>query len=187
MVLPGGARGLRQKVKVYYNISDDDDLLISVPTTPETRVRRETIAYSHSAPQERLSSAGHLLRPQKSLNLSLKASENGDKPRKRTRHEVPRKRDRGSKGPSSRAQIRSTIASETAANRHRFFIEKKDYFLPLLPENNFIQKLIAKTGERNHPQRRIIELDSDSDIPPTVTSISTSQLVPYELLQQPKG
>jgi SWI/SNF-related matrix-associated actin-dependent regulator of chromatin subfamily A member 5 len=190
MVLPRRARGLRQKVDVCYNISDDDDdLLISEPTSPETPVRKETGTHSHSASKERLSAAGHLLRPQRSLNLSLKAYENGDKPRKRAGYEPPRKRDRGSSGPSSRAQIRSTIASETTANRHRFFVEKRDYFLPLLPENNFISKLVSKAGESSQPPSQIpgvIDLDSDSEAP-QIVSAPMRELVPYELLQQPKG
>lgn len=40
--------------------------------------------------------------------------------------------------------IRQEIATTTAARRNRFFIEKKDFFLPLLPANNFIKKLVDK-------------------------------------------
>lgn len=48
---------------------------------------------------------------------------------------------------TSRQAIRYTIATETAAKRARFFRAKKDYFLPLLPESNYIQKLLDKEAE----------------------------------------
>ena len=45
---------------------------------------------------------------------------------------------------TERQQIRLNIASTSRVKREAFMIEHKDYFLPLLPENNYINKLIAK-------------------------------------------
>jgi SWI/SNF-related matrix-associated actin-dependent regulator of chromatin subfamily A member 5 len=46
---------------------------------------------------------------------------------------------------TERIAVRQQIASVTAAKRNRFFVEKKDYFLPLLPSNNnFVKKLVEK-------------------------------------------
>jgi SWI/SNF-related matrix-associated actin-dependent regulator of chromatin subfamily A member 5 len=45
---------------------------------------------------------------------------------------------------SDRVAIRQEIASKTAANRNRFFVEKKDFWLPLLPPQNYVRKLVDK-------------------------------------------
>jgi SWI/SNF-related matrix-associated actin-dependent regulator of chromatin subfamily A member 5 len=45
---------------------------------------------------------------------------------------------------TSRQAIRSNIAAETEARRANFIISKKDYFLPLLPENNYVEKLVNR-------------------------------------------
>ena len=45
---------------------------------------------------------------------------------------------------SDRVAVRQEIASSTAAKRNRFFVEMKDYFLPLLPPNNYVKKLVEK-------------------------------------------
>ena len=45
---------------------------------------------------------------------------------------------------SERQQIRLNIASTSQVKRESFMIEHKDYFLPLLPQNNYIKKLVAK-------------------------------------------
>lgn len=50
---------------------------------------------------------------------------------------------------TSRQAVRHAIATETAAARAVFFKAKKDYFLPLLPQTNFIQKLVDKPGLQN--------------------------------------
>lgn len=49
---------------------------------------------------------------------------------------------------TSRQTIRHNIATETATKRAKFLVAKKDYFLPLLPENNYVQKLIEKASFR---------------------------------------
>lgn len=73
---------------------------------------------------------------------------------------------------TNRNAVRQEIASTTAAKRRRFFIEKKDYFLPLLPtEHNHIKKLVEKHAELT-PEERAKEPTS----------------VPYEELEtQPRG
>lgn len=73
---------------------------------------------------------------------------------------------------SDRTAVRQEIASVTAAKRNRFFVEKKDFFLPLLPEgHNYIKKL----AERH-------EALSDSD------KANTPATIPYEEIEtQPKG
>lgn len=43
---------------------------------------------------------------------------------------------------TARGAVRQEIASTTSAKRKQFFIEKRAYFLPLLPENNHILKLV---------------------------------------------
>jgi SWI/SNF-related matrix-associated actin-dependent regulator of chromatin subfamily A member 5 len=45
---------------------------------------------------------------------------------------------------SQRVAIRQDIADNSASLRTAFFIEKKDLFLPLLPHNNHVKKLLAK-------------------------------------------
>ncbi|KFY68354.1 hypothetical protein V496_01151 [Pseudogymnoascus sp. VKM F-4515 (FW-2607)] len=49
---------------------------------------------------------------------------------------------------TDRVAVRQEIENTTAAKRRRFFIEKKDYFLPLLPtEHNYIKKLVDAEKE----------------------------------------
>lgn len=48
---------------------------------------------------------------------------------------------------NSRTAIRQEIAIKTTAYRERFLIEKKDLWLPLLPQNNYIQKLVEKQNQ----------------------------------------
>lgn len=72
---------------------------------------------------------------------------------------------------TARLAVRHEIASTTAAKRKRFFIEKKDYFLPLLPANNHIEKLMEK-DEGLTPEERAKDRTSS----------------PYvELERQPRG
>lgn len=196
-------RTLRQKPQVSYTISDDSDSAVSPSetstpfSTPRAKRSREFVDLGDGedddenqsrkgAATERLSSAGHSLRPHSTLNLSLKAYENGDKkpPAKKRKlmskasvkrsQAITQSNANGSKEEessifvqhalSSRAQLRQNIATESEAKRSTFFVAKKDYFLPLLPENNYIQKLVDKLG-------------TDSG---TIT--------PYEIVQQqPKG
>ncbi|KAI9703890.1 MAG: hypothetical protein M1836_007663 [Candelina mexicana] len=179
------SRSLRQKPQVSYTISDDSDSVVSASetsspfSTPQAKRSHNFVdldgdedkddgRQSRAGATERLSSAGHSLRPRSTLNLSLKAYENSDKKPlakkrklmskasiKRTKAYIHSTGD-DSEGEesvivlqpaqSSRAQLRQDIAAETAARRSRFFVAKKEYFLPLLPENNHVQKLVDRLG-----------------------------------------
>ena len=79
--------------------------------------------------------------------------------------ESPVKRRRGNNAnsiqvaQSARVALRHQIATKTANKRHRFFVSKKDLFLPLLPESNFIQRLVkkAENGELEIPDNKVEE------------------------------
>lgn len=72
---------------------------------------------------------------------------------------------------SDRVAVRQEIASKTTGLRNRFFLEKKDFWLPLLPQNNYIRKLM-----KEHDQLSTEDLSKL----PTIT--------PYvEIETQPKG
>ncbi len=119
-------------------------------------------------PPPRISSAGHKLRAHNELHLSLKAQENGDKSvtKKRKLTLTSRANHKKQKliltsdakpgvastatlpaatNRTARNEIRDAIATETAGKRSTFFIAKKDYFLPLLPESNYISRLAEKS------------------------------------------
>jgi SWI/SNF-related matrix-associated actin-dependent regulator of chromatin subfamily A member 5 len=132
----------------------------------------------------RLSSAGHSLRQPKELSLSLKAQENQVKrvskkrrlsllpPKKKTqRLKLVSKSANGTPNAhTARADLRNNISATTTARRTTFFVEKKDYFLPLLPINNKISSLAAEAERFKAIGGRIT---------PTV---------PYEKIEvQPKG
>jgi SWI/SNF-related matrix-associated actin-dependent regulator of chromatin subfamily A member 5 len=60
---------------------------------------------------------------------------------------------------SARAEIRHQIATDTMKRRDRFLLAKMDYFLPLLPEHNYIKKLVdaaaaaeSKGGKKLSPE-----------------------------------
>lgn len=111
-------------------------------------------------------------------NASLKAIENGFETPRRPR---PKKKDalsdlvgahvEFSPVVSNRVAIRQEIASKTAAYRDRFFVEKKEFWLPLLPQHNYVRKLVAKHNAMSEAER--------ADLP-TIT--------PYEEIDtQPRG
>ena len=54
---------------------------------------------------------------------------------------------------SQRVAIRQEIATHTAANRDRFFVQKKDFWLPLLPLNNYVRKLVEKDAQLSAEER----------------------------------
>ncbi len=160
------------------DLEEESDEELQVPTSPPTRV----------------SSAGHQLRAPRDLHLSLKAQENGDKPvikkRKLTLASKSRRKKQkvivtsdAKQGESqtirlsvpsartARNEIRDAIATETAGKRSAFFIAKKDFFLPLLPESNYISRL-SERGDHSQP-----DLGNGTD-----------SAVPYETIEtQPKG
>ncbi|KAI9821808.1 MAG: hypothetical protein M1827_002390 [Pycnora praestabilis] len=209
---------VRRKPVVSYTISDDSDTNESpsaassvFSTPPKRRSHRKVEAEEEEEDEDnstspdtalpgRISSAGHSLRPQSSMSLSLRAYENGDKKPPSKKRKLTIKASSKTFGAkvrsgqqlgdadelsavaqpvrSSRGQLRHTIATETAVRRSKFFVAKRDYFLPLLPENNHIHKLLEKDTEQKG------NLNSPN-MPARVPKDATQ---PYEALQnQPKG
>lgn len=187
-------RGLRRKEPVIYAISDDSDnadapsAVSSAFSSPQKVVKRPRNIIDleedelediepPKPPLPRISSAGHSLRQAKDLHLSLRAQENGDKPvlKKRKLSKTRNKRqarvssDFITVAPrTARNEVRDAIASQTTAKRASFFVAKKNYFLPLLPEGNHIS--------------RLVEQHKHSD------SSNITSTVPYEALtKQPVG
>jgi SWI/SNF-related matrix-associated actin-dependent regulator of chromatin subfamily A member 5 len=119
-------------------------------------------------------------------NQSLKFLENGENTIKRLR---PKKRSAfeeligGDLTPvvSQRVAIRQEIATKTAANRNRFFVEKKDFWLPLLPSNNYVRKLVEKdaqlTAEERAKQPRATPYEEIEKQPKGVKAV----MKPYQL------
>ncbi|RDL30369.1 p-loop containing nucleoside triphosphate hydrolase [Venustampulla echinocandica] len=106
---------------------EEDDEIIEYAAAPRRRALRER-------------------RP----NMSLKAQENSEAP-KRSRGRKHNAADSVGRGRSStaptfseRTAIRHEITNKTAALRSRFFVEKKDFLLPLLPPNNHVRKMVEK-------------------------------------------
>ena len=198
-------RNLRQREPKTYTISDDSDAVDSGSAVDSSafgspvKLKRgrpkiinldddteddDTELEAVEPLRERVSTAGHSLRPHKSLKLSLQALENGDKPeKKKKKRKFPQRQpykplpkmtsNLAKSGPrTARNAIRDSIASDTAAKRAKFFIAKKDFFLPLLPEHNHIAKLV----EQQH--HSACSLDSDPDF----------SIVEYEAFEhQPEG
>ncbi|KAL8647938.1 MAG: hypothetical protein Q9210_005265 [Variospora velana] len=166
-------RHLRRKETISYEISSGSDAEVSTVndspygTPQKVPNMRKRLIYDvdedseSEGPQSpvktlppRLSTAGHSLRQHKDLHLPFRALENGDKPSRKKRHATAsRKKFKFTsvdpKPKTVRTQIRDFIATETAAKKSRFFIAHKDLFLPLLPQKNYIVKLIGqrKTGD----------------------------------------
>ena len=141
----------------------------------------ETIEEPSSTPPPRQFSAGHSLRQHSQLNRSLKAQENADKPRRkrtnpskgrvskaRSRRAVPNvTSDATGPARTARNEVRDAITAETAVKRNNFFIAKKDYFLPLLPESNVVSKMIAQRAEalENPVELPIVEYEELTEQP----------------------
>ena len=205
-------RRLRRKQPVSYEISSDSDSAEapssgdSVFGTPQKLQRSQTsrvIDLEEESVQEtdspattpppRYSAAGHSLRQHKDLNMSLKASENADRPRRKKRHVIKRQPKRLNPKtdvqepvlPTERNQIRHTIATGTTTRRSNFFVAHKDLFLPLLPKTNHIERLVS---QRSNDDIDILAVsDSIADLESQdLTSRDLS--VPYEALEkQPNG
>ena len=183
-------RSSRKKEHISYEISDDSDnpdtssSLDSTFSTPQKAPRKRVSIIDledeleeiepPKTPPPRLSSAGHALRQPNELALSLRAQENGDKriAKKRRRitksHAKPRSTLPTSAPKTARQELREYVNTETAGKRSNFFVAKKDLFLPLLPEGNHIQRLVAQ---------RLQSEKGEEDM-----------TVPYEVIeQQPAG
>ena len=177
-------RGTRRKERISYHISDNSDTqeshsaagsTFSTPQKSRKNLLNEIIDLEDEfesepakTPPPRVSSAGHALRQPQDLHLSLRAQENGDKKgvkRRRRSKNALRKSTIISMGKkpsaaptSARHEIRKEIATETARKRANFFVAKKDYFLPLLPGNNHITRLVEERIESQ-------EGDKDLSVP----------------------
>ena len=184
-------RSSRRKEPVSYEISDDSDnpdassSLDSTFSTPQKAPRTRVSVVDledeleeiepPKTPPPRLSSAGHALRQPNELALSLRAQENGDKrvakKRKITKRQAKPKTTSQPSAPvlkTARQELREYVNTETAGKRSNFFVAKKDLFLPLLPEGNHIQRLVA---QRQQSEKREEDLS-----------------VPYEVIEhQPAG
>jgi hypothetical protein len=202
-----GTRSLRQKEKVQYVVSDGSEASSpkdsSAFSSPGKRKRKRSYVDLDSendvdevepprTPPPRLSSAGHSLRQHSVLNLSLRAKENGDKQVKRRRkYNVSRRQSKPkliSDAPSNhpvrtaRNIIRDIIANETALKRSNFFVAKKDYFLPLLPENNYISRLVEQRLQKHSLERPLQEAAGGAD------DEADEDIFQYEeLVKQPNG
>ena len=137
------------------NQSSNADSTFNTPQKPIMFLEEELETYSEpeppGSPPPRQSSAGHSLRQRTDLHLSLRAQENGDKQtikKRTTRRRRPAQRSAPAPARTARNEVRHEIASETAAKRANFFIAKKDYFLPLLPEGNHVQRLVDQRKEQ---------------------------------------
>lgn len=166
-------RRLRQKKQsVSYELSDDSDdaepssQADSSFSSPEkrTRKRRSVVDLEEEyeeleppkTPPPRVSIAGHSLRQHGDLKLSLQARENADKrtlkKRKITKREskdivsVSNSSKTLAAPKTARNEIREYINTETAGKRSKFFVAKRDLFLPLLPDGNHIQRIVAQRG-----------------------------------------
>lgn len=166
--MPAGSNelghGPRQKRKIsYVNLaeSDDDDAGPSEVSSAVTAPKALPKLYKMESDEkpalvsERTTSAGCTLRPRCTLSTTAKASEIIRKAPKRPRlvqgsRSLSSATGVAASGKSdgqlltSRQAIRHTIATETGARRARFLVAKRDYFLPLLPRVNFVQKLLEK-------------------------------------------
>ena len=167
---------LRHKPRVSYEISDDSDIAetrsavgssFSSPEKPRRFRSNHAVDFDDEVeeieppktPPPRISIAGHSLRQHSDLHLSLRAQENGDKPKpkftnKRRPSRVTKKKSKASPrlqhtAPqrTARNEIRDSIATETAGKRANFFVARKEYFLPLLPEGNHIQRLAEQRSQ----------------------------------------
>ena len=114
--------------KIVDLVKDDEDDLIVYSAKPQRRLR------------------------ERKQNMSLKALENGDiysngsRSKKKLENLIGADELSFSPVISKRVAIRQEIANKTAANRDRFFVEKKEFLLPLLPRNNYVRKLVEKHG-----------------------------------------
>ncbi|MCJ1472425.1 hypothetical protein MMC13_001073 [Lambiella insularis] len=172
---PEKTRGSRHVI----DLEEDDDEVEEI-TRPKT-------------PPPRLSASGHSLRQHNDLHLSLRAQENGDKPvlkkRKkllpRSNKQIPKLRSDAPGGhavvrTTARNQTRDFIATETSSKRGRFFAAYKDYFLPLLPEHNHINRIVQQAehqGVSAAGQDGVIPYESITNQPQGVKA----QMKPYQL------
>ena len=177
-------RSSRRTERISYEISDDSEdpdtssSLDSTFSTPQKAPRKRVSIVDledelaeiepPKTPPPRLSSAGHALRQPNELALSLRAQENGDK-RVTRKRKTRKSRSKpkiiiqpsapdASAPKTARQELREYVNTETAGKRSNFFVAQKDLFLPLLPESNHVQRLVAQ-------QRRVGKEAEDLSVP----------------------
>ena len=77
---------------------------------------------------------------------------------------------------TARAKVRREIAETTTINRNAFLLAKQDYFTPLLPSGNYIEKLQRKAGSQSAPPEIVPYTDLESQ-PQNVQAV----MKPYQL------
>ena len=201
-------RGLRHKGPVSYEISSDSEgadspsAMDSSFSSPEKPRRKrisivdiddelEEIDEPPKTPPPRISAAGHSLRQHGSLHQSLRALQNGDKQRVKKRRisqkvvRKPKAVHQISSRPQdslsmARSQTREQIATITTSKRANFFVAHKDIFLPLLPDGNYIQRLV---DQRHQAQE---QKEEDLSVPYVVIQQQPvgvkAVMKPYQLL-----
>lgn len=82
---------------------------------------------------------------------------------------------------SKRAAIRKDIENHTKAFRDHFLVEKSDYFLPLLPETNYVQKLVERHANLSEEElSRLPKITAYEEIENQPVGI-TATMKPYQL------
>ena len=149
----------------------------------DTETEEEVIAPENIQP--RRSSAGHSLRQRHELHRPSRVLENGDNRGKRAGNKGrgrPKPKPKGRRPatrPSERIEIRRDISNVTARKRANFFIANKDLFLPLLPENNHIQRLL---DQRKASQQDEHDLSHPYKVLAKQPSGVCAEMKPYQLL-----
>lgn len=160
---PSVERSLRATRAVRYTESDEDSPVQSSFQTPQPKPYIDLVGEDEDDDEdfeilreERKTSGGRSLRNRSMLAPSSKAVENGDRKSGKSHksHHKSSARISDILGPdhlsltpvvSTRNAIRHEIATNTLAKRDRFFVDKKDFFLPLLPSgHNHVKKLVEK-------------------------------------------
>ncbi|OCK76907.1 hypothetical protein K432DRAFT_407770 [Lepidopterella palustris CBS 459.81] len=165
----GDRKELRKCKPVTYTVpadSDDGSPSPSATSSYESPEKSQPTSMEDSedelAKSERLSSAGHSLRPRsiltqraglESLKLDAPRRRNLDAGRRQSARRLnkilisdtlgtnQKVKPSKAKIETARSRVRDEIAARTIVKRDRFLLANQDYFLPLLPENNYISKL----------------------------------------------
>jgi SWI/SNF-related matrix-associated actin-dependent regulator of chromatin subfamily A member 5 len=73
---------------------------------------------------------------------------------------------------TTRARLRNEIARQSKAKANNFLVANKDHFLPLLPRNNYVNKLLS-----SHNAKPVVEYEELTEQPKGVTAT----MKPYQL------
>lgn len=194
-------RNLREKTPVSYAESDVSGSPFATPGSASKSVVLTDSDDEDDIEElqvvERNTSARHGLRARVTLKSSLNDGEKRGKTARRHGiiFEKKSKRKSGSSTTqnisigkldvaplmTSRNAVRAQIANTTAPQRDQFFLEKKDYFLPLLPENNYITKIASRnkslTDAEIEDLPKVVAYEELASQPKGITAI----MKPYQL------